>query len=108
LDRRGFTGLKLSPPRPRPPERAQDVGGLNTSLKMGIDVGRQNFWPTVLPLEGNGNEDLYGIVFLCSSGGLLRLGGGQIAHKTSNAVMTHIHGDPGRANSHRNSRKQGD
>ena len=64
LDGRRFTGLKLSPPRPGPPQRAQDVGGLNTSLKMGIDVGRQNFGPTVPPLEGNRDEDLDGVVFL--------------------------------------------
>ena len=33
------------------------MGGLNTSLKMGIDVRRQNFWPTVLPFEGDRDED---------------------------------------------------
>jgi hypothetical protein len=67
LDGRRFTGLKLSSPRPGPPERAQDVGGLNTSLKLGINVGRQNFRPTVLPLEGNRDEDLDGIVFFAQA-----------------------------------------
>ena len=67
LDGRRFTGLKLSSPRPGPSERAQDVGGLNTGLKMGIDVRRQNFRPTVLPLEGNRDEDLNGIAFLAQA-----------------------------------------
>jgi hypothetical protein len=34
---------------------------------MGIDVGRQNFGPTVLPLEGNRDEDLDGVVFLAQA-----------------------------------------